>query len=82
MPDLRDTLRAPPTRRQFAVDAAFANAMSALAQHERLSAGQVIQALTTQLVSVVQARAMPEEWASAGQEIAEEIRRRLTVVQN
>lgn len=82
MPDLRDALRGAPSRRQFNTDVAFANALSGLAEHARMSAAEVIQALTTQIVSVVQARAMPDEWASAGQAIAEEIRRRLTVVQN
>jgi hypothetical protein len=81
MPNLRDALQ-HKSRRQFATDAALSDMFSRYAQHAGLNGAQAIQALTTQLVSIVQASAPPTEWADAANTIADEIKRRLTVVQN
>jgi len=80
--NLRDALRAKPDRRMFNHDIAFANALSGIAEHTKMSAADVLQALTTQIVSVVQSRAMPSEWPEAANTICDEIRRRLAVKQD
>lgn len=80
--NLRDALRASPNRRMFNADVAFANTLSGISEHMNLSAADVIQALTTQIVSVVQSRAMPSEWADASNAITDEIKRRLLVRQD
>jgi hypothetical protein len=81
MTDLRGQFRTR-SRRQFSCQAAIADVMSITAQRMQMQTGEVLEALICNLVSVVQARAMPEEWADVGATVTEEIRRRLTVVQN
>lgn len=81
MPDLRAQFRTR-SRRQFSCQAALADVMSITAQRMQMKHGEVLEAMICNLVSIVQARAVPEEWADVGATVAEEIQRRLTVVQN
>lgn len=79
--NLRDQFRTR-SKRQFATQAALADALSLTAVRMKMQTGEVLEGLICNVVSIVQARAMPEEWMQVGESVCEEIKRRLIVVQN
>lgn len=67
------------TKRSFENQMAVADRLSQLSVRREMSVGEILDALLTTMVSIVQARASVEEWGDVGETLADEIRKRLLV---
>lgn len=79
MTTLVDQFRRPANRSQFYAVTEMVDALSRLAVRRRLTIHETMDAVLLSLVALVQAAAPTEEWDSVGRQIADEVRRRLTV---
>lgn len=71
--------RSPPTARRFENQMAFSDVMSQLTANRRMNPAETFDALLCSMCAIVQAFTEPAEWADAGELLADELRRRLTV---
>ena len=71
--------RGPHTARRFENQMAVADVMSQLAINRRMNPAEIFDALLCSVCSIVQGATTPDEWADAGEFLADELRRRLTV---
>lgn len=79
MTTLIDQFRRPAHRGQFYAVTEMVDALSRLAVRRRLTIPETMDAVLLSLIALVQAAVPNEEWDNVGRQIADEVRRRLTV---